>query len=88
MVPNQLDANHELEKAEPEPSHQPSPTVEGPYNIIPDIGNKKPPHSYNPLEPAAQKVRYVLCNSDCVYTYIRTYVCMLHIQTILVIIRA
>ena len=58
MVPNPLDTNHEHDKPGPEPSHQISTTVEGLY-MTSDIGNKKPPHLYNPLEPAAQKVRYI-----------------------------
>ena len=65
MVSNPLDANHEHEKPGPEPSHQPSTTVEGLY-MTSDIGNKKPPHL---LESAPQKVGYVLCNSDSVYIH-------------------
>ena len=63
LVPNSLDANHELGKTES--SQQPEL-----FYMTSDIGNKKPPHS---LESGPQKVRY--CNnSNCVLS-ICTYVC-------------
>ena len=73
---NPLNANG---KSKAESSHQMSTTVEGLY-MTSDIGNKKPPPSYKPLQSTPQNVRYVM--TTYVHMYVN-HVCTLSIPSVL-----
>ena len=71
-IPVALNSLNADDKSIAESSHQMSTTVEGLY-MTSDIGNKKPPPSYKPLQSTPQNVRYVTTMCICMETISALY---------------